>query len=222
MDYQIAQGISQISAFLPPFDKDRPLSLGSGLAMSRKEKPIMTLLQLAGKPAHRLVASVAGGVLTLKTPCVVLLGVGWLVASPLSRANLIVNGTFDVEVPTNGTGGGWTSGNNDGLGGWKSGFGNPAPSFRLNQAGQLATDPFVEQTVSGLSVGTIYLLSGDYALGFAWQPRQFIRSAAGWHPHSLDRTSGRLASICPVQHQLHRHGRHPHNPIRRRDQRLGP
>lgn len=88
-----------------------------------------------------------------------------LVASGLSEravASLIVNGDFETFVPSNGTGGGWTSSNIDGSGGWRVGGGNPGAMFILNDNGN-APDPTIEQLVTGLTVGATYRLTGDYA-----------------------------------------------------------
>ncbi len=82
-------------------------------------------------------------------------------------ANLIVNAGFDIEVPRNDTGGGWTSENIDGLGGWL-GLGVPPPGFRLNTAPGPAST--IEQTVEGLLIGETYFIHGDYALGFGGGP----------------------------------------------------
>jgi hypothetical protein len=80
-------------------------------------------------------------------------------ASPI---NYVVNGDFNVFVPSNGTGGGWTSSNIDGAGGWRGSGGLPGASFILNDAGQPATDPTITQLVTGLTAGATYVLSGNY------------------------------------------------------------
>ena len=80
-----------------------------------------------------------------------------------AAANLITNGSFDVSVPSNGTGGGWTSSNIDGAGGWRISGGNPDEMFILNDAGQGGTDPTIQQLVTGLTPGATYRLTGDYA-----------------------------------------------------------
>jgi hypothetical protein len=67
----------------------------------------------------------------------------------VASANLITNGDFETFVPSNGTGGGWTSSNLDGAGGWRASGGNPDEHFVLNQAGQALTDPTISQTVGG-------------------------------------------------------------------------
>ncbi len=66
---------------------------------------------------------------------------------------IVINGDFSTLVPSNGTGGGWTSANIDGNGGWRSTNGNPGGNFIINQAGQVATDPTLSQLVSGFTVG---------------------------------------------------------------------
>jgi hypothetical protein len=80
-----------------------------------------------------------------------------------ASANLITNGTFDTFVPSNGTGGGWTSATIDGAGGWRASGGNPDENFVLNHGGAVGSDPTISQTVSGLTVGEEYLVTGDYA-----------------------------------------------------------
>lgn len=94
----------------------------------------------------------------------------WLVAiagfqmlSPAAFANLITNGNFNTFVPSNATGGGWTSFNIDGSGGWRSTGGNPGAMFILNDAGQVATDPTIRQLVSGLTAFSTYRLTGNYS-----------------------------------------------------------
>lgn len=86
-----------------------------------------------------------------------------LLASPLAQANLVTNGTFDVMVPTIGTGGGWTATSNDGNGGWRSLDGNNFFVINDNGAGAGgATDPSIQQTLNGLTIGETYLVTGDF------------------------------------------------------------
>ena len=91
-----------------------------------------------------------------------------LVESPAGAAPVIANGGFDDEVPRNVGGGGWNSEHIDGIGGWYSWQGAPAPSFRLNEAGSPSSDPRIWQTVDGFEIGQAYTLYGDYALGVAY------------------------------------------------------
>lgn len=78
--------------------------------------------------------------------------------------NFIVNGTFDTAVPSNGTGGSWTTSNiGGGGGGWAGSGGNPTGMFTLNENG-LATNPRIEQLLSGLTVGLTYTVFGDYQI----------------------------------------------------------
>jgi PEP-CTERM motif len=91
----------------------------------------------------------------------VIIGVG---ALPTYADPVIVNGNFDTFVPSNGTGGGWTTVNIDGNGGHRTTLGNPGGNFIINDAGQLATDPTLSQLVSGFTVGSSYTLTGDYAV----------------------------------------------------------
>lgn len=88
---------------------------------------------------------------------------GLLAISQNSLANFITNGDFDTTVPSNGTGGGWTSSNIDGSGGWRSTGGNPDAMFILNDAGQALTDPTIQQIVTGLTPFATYRLTGSYA-----------------------------------------------------------
>lgn len=81
----------------------------------------------------------------------------------VASANFIVNGDFEASVPSNGTGGGWTTNHIDGAGGWRSTGGNLGGMFILNDGGSSATDPTIWQTVTGLTAGHRYVISGDYA-----------------------------------------------------------
>ena len=95
----------------------------------------------------------------------VVLGVAAILLGSVTAApaSLITNGTFDTFVPSNGTGGGWTSANIDGAGGHRTTGGNPDAMFILNDGGASSTDPTISQTVPGLTVGAVYLIAGDYA-----------------------------------------------------------
>lgn len=81
---------------------------------------------------------------------------------------LITNGDFEISVPTNDTGGGWTSSNIDGSNAWTATGGNPGGAFVLNATGDnwggAGKDPTIEQTVTGLTSGALYRLTGDYAV----------------------------------------------------------
>lgn len=87
-----------------------------------------------------------------------------LVAVPTYADPVVVNGNFDTFVPSNGTGGGWTTTNIDGNGGYRVTVGNPGGNFIINDAGQLATDPTLSQLVTGFVLGESYTLTGDYAV----------------------------------------------------------
>jgi hypothetical protein len=74
-------------------------------------------------------------------------------------ANMVFNGDFELSVPARGTGNGWTS---SGAGVfWSATGGNPAGNFVLNESGQLASDPIVEQTVAGFAIGRTYRIEGE-------------------------------------------------------------
>lgn len=83
-------------------------------------------------------------------------------AAPMAQANLVTNGGFDVSVPSNGTGGGWTATGNDFNGGWRATGGNAGGYFIINAAGAAGSDPAIEQLLSGLTIGETYLVSGDF------------------------------------------------------------
>lgn len=89
--------------------------------------------------------------------------IGVATALPTYADPVVINGNFNTFVPSNGTGGGWTTINIDGNGGHRTTGGNPGSNFIINQAGQLATDPTISQLVSGFTVGASYTLTGDYA-----------------------------------------------------------
>jgi hypothetical protein len=86
-----------------------------------------------------------------------------------AQDNLVTNGTFDIEVPTNGSGGGWSSANLDG--GWAAWhLSGDNYYFILNARGEPQIDPMIEQTLAGLVVGGSYLVKGEYRnhYGVSW------------------------------------------------------
>lgn len=87
--------------------------------------------------------------------------VATMIASAAGAQNLLTNGDFELAVPSEGSGNGWTAGNNDWLGGWSSGGGHPDGCFVLNWNGS-STDPFIFQDVTGLAPGTRYVVQVDY------------------------------------------------------------
>ena len=91
---------------------------------------------------------------------------------PAAGAVAIVNGTFDLSVPSNGTGGGWTSSYIDHAGGWRSTGGNPDGYFILNDNGREPADPTIEQVVTGFAPGRVYRIEGDYRVVHINQNRQ--------------------------------------------------
>lgn len=87
--------------------------------------------------------------------------------NPVHAAPAVTNGSFDVVVPTNGSGGGWTAGDNNG--GHQTSPANDVSFtnfFILNASGQLETDPFLSQVIGGFEVGKTYRISGDYENAF--------------------------------------------------------
>jgi hypothetical protein len=97
--------------------------------------------------------------MNIKT-CLSLLSLGLLTLSGAAHANLITNGNFDTFVPTNGTGGSWSTYNNDGNGGWRNMAGNSF--FIINDNGKSASDPTIFQELNGLTIGQTYNVTGDF------------------------------------------------------------
>jgi PEP-CTERM motif len=119
----------------------------------------MTLIRSATTPPRRPACGSTLGSVTALAAAVLML------AAPLAQANLVTNGTFDVFVPTIGTGGGWTTTSNDGNGGWRSTGGNTGGYFIINDNGagaNGATDPSIQQLLTGLTIGATYLVTGDF------------------------------------------------------------
>jgi hypothetical protein len=83
--------------------------------------------------------------------------------------NLVSNGDFGSGYA------GWIPLNNDNTGGWKSTGGNPGGYFLLNSNGG-ATDPTIQQTITGLVPGKWYTISGY---------RNNIENAAFGNPSAL-------------------------------------
>jgi hypothetical protein len=69
--------------------------------------------------------------------------------------NLFSNGDFTSGFT------GWTVANVDNSGGWKATGGNPTGYYLLNSNGAAATDPTIQQTVTGLVPGQWYTISGQ-------------------------------------------------------------
>jgi hypothetical protein len=79
----------------------------------------------------------------------------------------VTNGSFDVVVPTNGSGGGWTAGNN--TVGYQTGPANDVTFtnfFIINASGEVGSDPFILQVIGGFEVGKTYRITGDYENAF--------------------------------------------------------
>jgi hypothetical protein len=83
-----------------------------------------------------------------------------LCSTSFAQVNLVVNGTFDIEVPVNGSGGGWTTANLFLGTAWQQIDGDYF--FILNAYGEPDIDPMIEQTLTGLVVGDTYLIKGEY------------------------------------------------------------
>ena len=84
---------------------------------------------------------------------------GLLAFSSPVCANLITNGDFATNLN------GWTTGGAGCAGTINfSSAGNPGGSVILNGCGESTLDPFVSQSISGLSVGATYIVTWDMAL----------------------------------------------------------
>lgn len=71
------------------------------------------------------------------------------------------NGDFELPVPTNATGNGWTSANNFSGDGWQATGGNPNGTFLLNNVGDPNTDPTISQELCCLRPGQCYTIRGQ-------------------------------------------------------------
>lgn len=71
------------------------------------------------------------------------------------------NGDFEIPVPTNATGGGWTSSDNFAGDGWQASGGNPGGTFLLNNVGDPNTDPTISQKLCCLTPGQCYTIHGQ-------------------------------------------------------------
>jgi hypothetical protein len=77
-----------------------------------------------------------------------------------AQDNLVVNGAF------NGNANGWTISDTPGGFGYSSVVGNPGGGVLLdNISPSPSSDPTASQTISGLTIGMVYLVSGDYQPG---------------------------------------------------------
>lgn len=77
-----------------------------------------------------------------------------------AQNNLVVNGDF------NGNANGWTISDTPGGFGYSSVVGNPGGGVLLdNISPSPSSDPTASQTISGLTIGMVYLVSGDYQSG---------------------------------------------------------
>lgn len=85
-----------------------------------------------------------------------------LLLTGLASAQTIVNGDFELSVPSNGTGNGWTSEHIDGSGGWQATGGNSNGNFILNAGAEPDSDPSIFTTITGLTIGNTYTITGDF------------------------------------------------------------
>src|SRR5579875_834193 len=79
-----------------------------------------------------------------------------LTAAPTAQAQSIINGGFDHDAS------GWTATNVDGSGGYFASGGDPGGYFELNSNGDAATDPTLSQPITGLTVGSVYTITGEF------------------------------------------------------------
>ncbi|MDA0835528.1 MAG: PEP-CTERM sorting domain-containing protein [Planctomycetota bacterium] len=99
--------------------------------------------------------------------CGLVLALFLLFGDQVARANLIINGDFEIftpfATPNLGTivSGGWVFKNQSGVVGTD---GNPGQYARLESLGSPSNDPSIEQAVTGLTIGHTYTVSWDLAL----------------------------------------------------------
>ena len=75
----------------------------------------------------------------------------------LNATEFVANGTFDITTA-------WSWARIDGNGGWRSSGGNPGGYFIINEGGAASTDPTLWQTITGLTIGLQYSVSGDFMM----------------------------------------------------------
>lgn len=85
-----------------------------------------------------------------------------LVAPKAVGQELVSNGTFDADAD------GWLALNIAGIGGYVDSKGNPGGRFILDSIPSAETDPTLSQTISGLTIGATYRISGQYKLERDW------------------------------------------------------
>lgn len=81
--------------------------------------------------------------------------------APVPCSCNFTNGGFDLPVPSNGSGNGWTSSGLFAGSGWQASGGNPGGTFLLNNVGAPNTDPTVSQRVCCLIPGHCYTIRGQ-------------------------------------------------------------
>lgn len=87
-----------------------------------------------------------------------------LLLASASSAQIVQNGDFDLPVQTVGTSNGWTAFGwvDEDHNGWRPDGGSPGAHFILNAGGEDDSDPSIEQTLTGLTIGKMYVVSGMY------------------------------------------------------------
>lgn len=87
-----------------------------------------------------------------------------LLLASASSAQIVQNGDFDLPVQTVGTSNGWTAFGwvDEDHNGWRPDGGSPGAHFILNAGGEADSDPSIEQTLTGLTIGKMYVVSGMY------------------------------------------------------------
>lgn len=134
------------------------------------------------------------------------------VAAPLlSSTEYLTNGTFDSGAA------GWTATNVDANGGYLNPGGNPGGFFVLNSNGLSYTDPTLTQTITGLTPGAKYLISGDFrnydglsltsAPAFAIdlngsQLTTFPIPVGNWAPFSVQFTATGVAQVLAFRAEI--------------------
>jgi len=123
----------------------------------------------------------------------------------------VVNGGFDANAT------GWTTANIDGNGGYRGTGGNPGGHFILNDNGRVGIDPTISQTLTGLTVGSTYVVRGSYTNIYNYgtvgttafavdidgtQVKTFVNPGVVWTPFSLRFTATAASQVLAFRGEI--------------------
>ncbi len=129
--------------------------------------------------------------------------------SAMAQGNLVVNGGFDTDTS------GWTITNTSAGGGYNSAIGNPPGSVRLYNPTS-PNVPTASQIINGLTLGDLYIVSGNYlgggkdvtdnSFGVALDGVFLFETAApadfNWHSFSFDYTATSTSALLSLSAQI--------------------